>query len=208
MDFTNHPINQIQKLLESQPHLMDAKFQFAKFSYDYNSNRNITQLLFCKGASITKPWLIQHISSLKKNFELSFHSRIIYQNEIFHLPMIDFNMESIDNDVLTTLIERFEKQIELRVFRNVFSSMAMYSSGNSYHGYSDTLLKCQEWQNFMAASLLLNYNKNLDEKSILVDTRWIAHRLIQGYGALRWSNNNNKYNSEPNLVLNSVLKNN
>jgi hypothetical protein len=28
---------------------------------------------------------------------------------------------------------------------------------------------------------------NLPEKPCLVDTRWVGHRLIGGYAALRWS---------------------
>lgn len=50
-------------------------------------------------------------------------------------------------------------------------------SGNSFHGYGFNLMSQAAWQRFMHLALL----------SPLTDTRYIAHRLLEGVGVLRIS---------------------
>lgn len=49
-----------------------------------------------------------------------------------------------------------------------------------------------------AACLLLLANPKNDKQ--VVDSRWVAHRLIAGYAALRWTSHQNQYLSVPALV--------
>lgn len=54
---------------------------------------------------------------------------------------------------------------------------AILDSGNSFHGYGFNLMSQATWQRLMHQALL----------STLTDTRYIAHRLLEGVGVLRIS---------------------
>jgi hypothetical protein len=71
--------------------------------------------------------------------------------------------------------------------------LAIYNSGRSYHIYAYALLSTRRWTQFMGRCLLLNR----PDRSELVDARWVGHRLLAGYGALRWTHGNVWYLSEP-----------
>ena len=74
----------------------------------------------------------------------------------------------------------------VRVFRQIGQKRGvLLDSGRSYHYYGLELLHEQDWLAFMGRSLLL---------TPLVDTRYIAHRLIDDYGRLRVSTSKNKPN--------------
>lgn len=68
-------------------------------------------------------------------------------------------------------------------------NMAVYGSGRSFHVYSTTLLGPKDWFDFMGRLLLINPRGQKE----IVDTCWIGHRLIGGFGSLRWSNNSGMY---------------
>jgi hypothetical protein len=73
----------------------------------------------------------------------------------------------------------------------------VYSSGRSFHVYYPTLITHDEWVRFMGSALLLN----MTHHAPVVDQRWVGHRLIGGYAALRWSCNTKTYRSMPERVL-------
>ncbi|MGC1520222.1 MAG: hypothetical protein WA803_01670, partial [Steroidobacteraceae bacterium] len=73
------------------------------------------------------------------------------------------------------------------------SSFLYFDSGRSFHAYGLQLISPGEWREFMAKLLLLN----LPEGEHLIDARWVGHRLVAGYGALRWSANSDFYLQVP-----------
>jgi hypothetical protein len=77
-----------------------------------------------------------------------------------------------------------------------FQSIAWYSSGRSFHGYGEHLLSEPEWVKFMGLLLLINQPK----LEPTVDPRWIGHRLLAGYSALRWTRNTAQYLALPKSI--------
>lgn len=112
--------------------------------------------------------------------ELALHSNVrLSEDKHVHLAMIDMS---------TTARAHLEK---LRTFLgdNFYQNIVWYSSGRSFHGYGADLLTETEWHKFMGMLLLAN-QPNLEPT---VDPRWIGHRLLAGYAALRWTKNTPLY---------------
>lgn len=131
------------------------------------------------------------ISNLPENRELAFHSIIQIKGKTFHFPFIDFAISPNDWDFKTDLVRL------KRVIPNIEKELVIFNSGRSLHGYSIKLLTPKEWVNFMGRLLLVDL-ANSDKK--LIDSRWVGHRLIGGYGSLRWSNNSGNYLLEPKRI--------
>ena len=87
--------------------------------------------------------------------------------EIFHIPMLDVEFPPSDEN-LSYLLQCLKALGQ--------EKGAVLLSGASYHYYGYRMLSPESWQQFMYRSLLL------DE---VVDTRWVAHRLIDGHARLR-----------------------
>jgi hypothetical protein len=107
-------------------------------------------------------------------------------NQTLHLVMVDMS---------TGARAHLEK---LRAFigDNYADKIAWYRSGRSFHGYGDTLLTGELWVRFMGLLLLAN-QPSLEPT---VDPRWIGHRLLAGYAALRWTKNTEHYLSAPSSI--------
>jgi hypothetical protein len=119
--------------------------------------------------------------------EMAVHSDIrLTSQERVHLVMVDMS---------TSAKAHLEK---LRVFLgdNFFQRISWYASGRSFHGYGESLLPEPEWFRFMGMLLLANQPK----LESTVDPRWIGHRLLAGYAALRWTKNTDHYRSMPIIV--------
>ncbi|MGZ8845980.1 MAG: primase 1D-like protein [Pyrinomonadaceae bacterium] len=84
-----------------------------------------------------------------------------------HIPMIDFRGDPSPQHL--TRIKEGLKAIGQ-------TAGVILRSGRSYHFYGFSLLEAQDWLKFMGSALLL---------APLTDARYIAHRLIEGLGALR-----------------------
>lgn len=120
-----------------------------------------------------------------------FESAGIHQQR--HIPMIDFNVPHGDALGYRPDAEHLQTLgLNLDHFR-------YFNSGRSFHGYGTSLLKYEEWVAFMGKLLLLN---NEDCAHELIDSRWVGHRLIKGTGALRWTQNNEKYLTIPTWIPN------
>lgn len=119
--------------------------------------------------------------------ELAIHSDVtLLTGERWHLVMVDMS---------TSAKAHLDK---LRAFLgdHFFTQIAWFASGRSFHGYGEDLLSADEWVKFMG--LLLLANKARMEPT--VDPRWIGHRLLAGYSALRWTKNTSHYLVPPALV--------
>jgi hypothetical protein len=130
-------------------------------------------------------------SSLAAGKEIAFHSRVIVGRghpRTAHIPMIDFTTDKLLDQDRSRVIDMARS---CGVRNGLF-----FHSGRSYHFYGLALLRPAKWRYFMLRAQLLNLPGCPD----LVDTRWIAHRLIAGYGSLRWTRNTNQYVGAPRLV--------
>ena len=108
------------------------------------------------------------------------------RTEVRHIPMIDFQ-----GDVSEANLEGVAHiALDFRC-----DEMAVFFSGRSCHFYGFALLTQDEWIQFMGRILLLN----LPGQPAVVDSRWVGHRLIAGYSALRWSRNTRHYKQHPEL---------
>jgi hypothetical protein len=91
-----------------------------------------------------------------------------------HIPMMDFR---------GTPSESHLARIKKGLLSIGQTRGAILKSGRSYHFYGFNLVSPQQWQVFMGKSLLL---------SPLTDSRYIAHRLIEGEAALRLTRSTTK----------------
>ncbi len=87
--------------------------------------------------------------------------------EVLHLQLMDFRVEP-SAEALAGLVAAIQKAVP--------SGGLILESGRSYHFYGSELLAASGWIAFMARCLLL---------SPLTDPRYIAHRLLAGFGVLR-----------------------
>lgn len=131
---------------------------------------------------VSRAWLDQRFSRLQPGWDLALDS-VVHQEKggARHLPMIDFATGQLGRAEFIHL----RRVLGERRLRN----LEFFASGRSFHAYGLELLKPKEWIEFMGRLLLLN----LPGQPPLVDSRWIGHRLMAGYSALRWSANSAHY---------------
>lgn len=104
-----------------------------------------------------------------------------------HVPMIDF----VGSPPPTAFADAAS------ILRHFGAERAyLYDSGRSFHMYGTNLVSKHRWEQMLGRLLLLN----LPGRDPVVDTRWVGHRLIAGYGALRWSSRSSLHQREPRLV--------
>lgn len=127
------------------------------------------------------------ISNCPSGAEVAIHSRVKMLNgEIKHIPMIDLS---------TATAAHLSK---LRPFLNEdFDKFAWFKSGRSYHGYGGRFINSEELIDFMGRLLLVNQIG----MPPTVDPRWVGHRLIAGYAALRWTKNTSQYTDIPRRIF-------
>lgn len=116
---------------------------------------------------ITGGELEKRVSKTLWPMALQVLSPTLRHTEPAHVPMLDVEFPPSDEN-LSYLISCLRALGE--------QEGAVLLSGASYHYYGYQLLSNSEWQKFMYKSLLL------DE---VVDTRWVGHRLIDGFSWLR-----------------------
>ena len=116
------------------------------------------------------------LQQVDENEEIAFDSIITMANGKAkkHIGLVDFN---------TSEKERAEQASWLLIQEYHVRRAALVFSGRSYHLYLGILLSHAEWVKFMGRILLLN----LRDQTPVIDSRWVGHRLIGGYGSLRWS---------------------
>jgi hypothetical protein len=164
-------------------------FSFSKYIYTPDSLFDERETLRVGGSEVTEVWLSEQLAGLSKYQELAFHSNVLVGGRVFHIPMIDFSLEKVEAG---EIFDRLNKYLPKKILLN----LAIYSSGRSFHAYSTTLLGPKEWIEFMGRILLVNPRSCTD----VIDSRWVGHRLIGGFGALRWSNNSGSYLSLPTRI--------
>lgn len=185
MTVAAHPFEFLVPLFEKQ----GAEFSFSRYVYTPDSLFDERECFSASGAEITKEWIATETATLRKDQELALHSKVQINGKNFHIPMIDFSTEEALN---TDVFARMSRYLP----KNLMLTMAVFASGRSFHAYSTTLLGPKEWHEFMGRLLLINPKAGRE----IVDSRWIGHRLIGGFGSLRWSNNSGQYKGLPTRV--------
>jgi hypothetical protein len=127
-------------------------------------------------------------TQLAEDEEIAFHSVVRVRDESVehHFPLVDFKTP-----------ERARVEASAATIVAEYGAVAgLFASGNSYHLYIATLLQQPEWVRFMGRILLLNPRSAPE----VVDARWVGHRLMGGFAALRWTANGSRYSGVPSLV--------
>lgn len=181
----DHPFHFLSQLFEME----DSAFYFSRYVYLPDSLLDERELFSLRGEDIFEETINKNIELLRKDQELAFHSNVRIKGRNFHIPMIDF---SIEDDMDDEIFDRMSRYLK----KSLMLNMAFYRSGRSFHAYSTTLLSPKEWLDFMGRLLLINPRNQPD----VVDSRWVGHRLIGGFGALRWSNNSGLYLGIPSRI--------
>jgi hypothetical protein len=165
----------------------DCFIEFGKYIYEKGKFSN-KRSIFLVGISEAEVWFNDQCASLKNQEEIALQSRIVTSDrKLFHLPMIDF-LNGITRKNLTE-IKHILQHFDIGDFE-------IFESGRSYHLYGLNLIPENEYVAFMGALLLIN----APNASGPIDTRWVGHQLINGYSALRWTNNSKMYKKLPSRI--------
>ena len=186
-NFINHPIYIVNDIIKSFNNVKEIEMSI----YTYKPQSIIDDRIICKLDSHTMiNSFFNLLTKINQNQEIAFHSRCYVKNgsdmQEMHIPMIDFKSDNIDNILYPT--EKILQELE--------SDGYLVFSGRSYHLYIKKLLAPAEWIRFMGRILLMN---GIDHPEV-TDTRWVGHRLMAGYGSLRWTRNTGQYMAAPTLV--------
>lgn len=189
MNAVLRPAKYIQRLLAAEPLVreieLSAYTNVPQSLYDVRKSCRLrTQDVSRRFAELS--------ASLSAEQEIAFHSRVHVQGpegklRVRHLPLLDFK---------TGEQALAEAAAECLVTEYRAPNAAFFASGHSYHLYLNVLLSEKQWTRFMGRVLLFNPR----EGEAIVDARWIGHRLMEGFGALRWSSNGGAYSAPPTLV--------
>lgn len=193
MDFHSHPISFIDDVIRSRG--PDLKFSFSQYFYRPNNVFDERETFSVDATALTVDWLRMRLDSLRDGWELALNSKVVDgRNRTYHLGMIDF--------APAIGIEEIRLQTRRLLGDELSASMSCFDTGRSFHGYFNCLLRPGEWHEFLGRLLLMNEIG----KPAIVDARWIGHRLIGGYCALRWSRNTDWYKSYPVRALYSPVR--
>ena len=186
-----HPFSWVKHLIDfniKNSHIsQDVSLHLSKYKYTPQSFTDERSNVVIPFKEFNEKTLFDLISNLNINEELAFHSTIQGFGSSYHFPLIDFG--NVDRGIIDTMPLR-ELSEHWRM------SFHVYNSGRSFHAYGNRLVKSKDWIKFMGSLLLLNKPSGFK----LIDERWIGHRLMAGYGSLRWSNNSSHYKKEPTFV--------
>ncbi|MCB0370068.1 MAG: hypothetical protein KDD45_11750 [Bdellovibrionales bacterium] len=202
----NHPIYLVLSLIDNGTIESKSKLSFSKHKYSFKDNIDEREVMVIISEELSLDWLENKIKELNEGWEFSMHSNIVLRNgEIMHLPMIDFNFEVMSKELEGVIEYRMGKKDILLSYKDILYDMSIYSSGRSYHGYGKSIITNEQWIEFTTAIILLNYTYNIDDYSIIVDNRWIAHRLLAKYSCLRWSNQTSQFKKYPELEKSTFI---
>ncbi|WP_157685166.1 primase 1D-like protein [Robbsia andropogonis] len=184
----SHPYWHVRSIVENRPDIVSLQFSYYNYQpQTVEDNRtvwNISRQRFLDPDEVDNLMV-----SVPLNHEFAINSNVrLDSGEIQHIAMVDMSTTSKAH------------LLKLRAFLgdNFFEGITWYSSGRSFHGYGDEILSHTNWIKFMGLLLLVNQPK----LAPTVDPRWIGHRLLAGFSALRWTKNTEYYLSHPTLIEN------
>jgi len=167
----------------------DLLLSFSQYLYRPRSLFDERLEFNCPIGDVTAEWIERSLLNLPPGWDLALNSLVrTRRGKLLHVPMIDFSCEDF------ALVQSIE--VRELVGRDLFEEMIFFDSGRSFHAYSAMLIGRKRWVQLMGRLLLLN----LPGRPSIVDARWVGHRLIGGYSALRWSANSSHYLHEPRRI--------
>lgn len=185
-DLLDHPLYFVEDVCNSNSRV--EKLEFSYYVYTPRSVEDERRVRKVSATDLRSAYRYLK-KELEQNEEIAFHSRVhMKSGDVRHLPILDLSGEFTR--------ERIEKIIGLA--NHVFSGLdlgdlAIFESGRSCHVYGSRVLSQDEWYELLGRSLLANLPNEKD----VVDQRWVGHRLMAGYGTLRWTCNTDQYLQEP-----------
>ncbi|WP_373975036.1 hypothetical protein NT239_15575 [Chitinibacter sp. SCUT-21] len=181
----NHPFYLFEKFFSERR----LELNFSRYLYQPDSILDERSCFMLDSNFLSAEKISEQIDVLDSNEELAFHSLFydVKAKRKYHIPMIDFSISKWDSDLQFRLAHILP--------RSIFNELAIFESGRSFHGYSLNKITHDEWIDFMGRLLLIN-----PPGVCYIDTRWIGHRLMAGYSALRWSCTTKQYLSEPRFL--------
>jgi hypothetical protein len=174
----SHPYWHVRALVE---HSEIAQLRLSYYAYRPQTVEDSRQVLNISARSfLDEPTMEALMDRTPPDHELAIHSDVVLaDSQRCHLVMID----------MSTGAKAHLEKLRAFLIEHVHSDLVWFSSGRSFHGYGNELLAQQEWVRFMGLLLLANKPK----LELTVDPRWIGHRLLAGYSALRWTKNTAHY---------------
>jgi len=182
----SHPSQHIAEIIK---YWEDSKLEFSIYTYNPQSILDERSILFIDVDQFDENWLNQKIESLQTGEELAFHSKVRKGKRNFHLPLIDFSCSINDLELAKSALRKV-------LPNKIVSGLRFYDSGRSMHAYGSALMSNSEWVKVMGAILLAN----LPNEKVIVDSRWVGHRLMGGFSSLRWTSNSDAYLKTPSLI--------
>ena len=183
----HHPYWHVRSIVEQHENI--SHVSYSRYTYTPQTVEDTRQIGSMQREQFLDPKHIEEIIlATPPGQELAIHSNFLLSNgETNHLVMVD---------MATSSQAHLEK---LRIFLgdNLFKNILWFSSGRSFHGYGSNLLNERDWIKFMGLLLLANR----PHFGWTVDPRWIGHRLIAGYAALRWTKNTDYYINMPRKII-------
>jgi hypothetical protein len=183
MKLRRHPVVCVAQILAPWFN-SKAEVQMSKYNYVPQSFQDHRSEFSLQVNLLNENKLLAMLTSLEPEYELAMHSKIIIDNNVYHIPMIDFGSKGTSPAASETIKE---------LCRHWNIGFNIFESGRSFHAYGNRLLTNEQWIQFMGSLLLLNKPSGYK----LIDERWIGHRIMAGYSALRWSKNTSQYKKFP-----------
>lgn len=183
VDFRVHPISLVP--IWRSAFGLDSLVKFSRYQYIPQDVVDRRKVISVKLSELTASWLSEQLDNLAEGHDLALHSLVKSGSRKAHIPMVDFAAVNLSVDEVVSWASNY-LGITLRLF----------DSGRSLHGYGLEPISTEKWYRFMGLLLLANK----PGQPQLVDSRWIGHRLLAGYSALRWSANSKHYLKMPTLL--------
>lgn len=192
LNFKQNIINALPLIINDIDKL--NKISSKRFNFCYYKNgkpgmgKTALRIIF-KTQTADQEAITLFLKELPKSFELSFLSLITFNNQRYHIPLIDFNLEESSQDLMISTFKGMKKKYGGTIY--------IFKSGRSFHGYHGVLLTHKIWCEYLGDLLLINQKKT--EKHV-IDTRWIGHCIKQGFASLRLSANTKVYKFVPEFL--------
>ena len=195
IELGRHPISIVYDL--SERYGFDLTISFSEYFYRPQTTFDEREVFTVAISDVSPAWVQERIARLRDGWELALNSLVTdKRGRSFHIPMMDFVGEEVPDVHRASFSEVLG--------RDIARDLQFFFSGRSFHAYAATLLKRGDWVRFMGKLLLLS-----EGHSTKVDCRWVGHRLLGGYSALRWSANSRLHNQMPErLSPKSLLRSN
>lgn len=179
----SHPYWHLAKLIRNYEGISSLYFSHYRYTPQSIVDERHT-FLVDTSQFLNEGWINYLLESTPRDRELAIHSSVLFRDgSVMHIPMADMSTTSKAHLI----------KLEALLEHTGFGNFEWYASGRSFHGYGDRLLNDSDWTRLMGALLLANQRG----MTPVVDPRWIGHRLLAGYSALRWTKNTSHYVDYP-----------